>query len=363
MDKLPAALREKFLRKKAAAASNTSSGTSTPTTIVSGTESQSLTPPQSTSPTSSIPFPLANLEECLACESPCTVEEQASYPNYIAKSIDRELPLAGTVKPYGRHLLISTGRIDWAHSIDEEEGSLAQGIFRGLYEKKYGGRKREGEQRIVLSNTSFPPRKIGSPESEVLILPEWKLVNHVSLASATDFCRRFVDSESTLMSETLPFHSIVLICSHAKRDKRCGVTSKYLVKAFESGLRKREIYRSWDDTRTEAEGGVAGGGTVVGRLSHVGGHKFAGNVIVYRRRTRSVTELHEKLKGLTLTNAENPGDLVREESSDIAAEGIWLGRVEPKHVEAIIEEVILKGRVFKELYRGGLPSKYANLQF
>jgi len=373
MEKLPAALREKFLRKKAATSSNTSSGASTPTTIVSGTESQSLTPPLSTLPTSSIPFPLSNLEECLACEIPCTDEEQASYPNYIVKSIDRELPLAGSVKPYGRHLLISTGRTDWAHSIDEEEGSLAQGIFRGLYDKKYGGRKRVEEQRIVLSNTSFPPRKIGSPESEVLILPEWKLVNHVSVASASEFCRQFVDNEANdgdatltseaLTSETLPFHSIVLICSHAKRDKRCGVTSKYLVKAFESGLRKREIYRSWDDTRTEAEGGVAGGGTVVGRLSHVGGHKFAGNVIVYRRRTRSVTELHEKLKGLTLTNAENPGDLVREESSDIAAEGIWLGRVEPKHVEAIIEEVILKGRVFKELYRGGLPSKYANLQF
>jgi len=375
MEKLPAALREKFLRKKAATSSNTSSGASTPTTIVSGTESQSLTPPLSTLPTSSIPFPLSNLEECLACESPCTDEEQASYPNYIVKSIDRELPLAGSVKPYGRHLLISTGRTDWAHSIDEEEGSLAQGIFRGLYDKKYGGRKRVEEQRIVLSNTSFPPRKIGSPESEVLILPEWKLVNHVSVASASEFCRQFVDNEANdgdatltseaLTSETLPFHSIVLICSHAKRDKRCGVTSKYLVKAFESGLRKREIYRSWDDTRTEAQGGVAGGGTVVGCLSHVGGHKFAGNVIVYRRRTRSMTELHEKLKNLTLKRAETPEDLVTEGVSgdNIAAEGIWLGRVEPKHVGPIIEEVILKGRVFKELYRGGLPSKYAHLQF
>src|SRR5438045_21198 len=148
--------------------------------------------------------------------------------------------------------------------------------------------------------------------------------------------------------ETLPFHTIVLICSHGKRDKRCGVTSKYLFKAFESGLRRRDIYRSFDDTRTEAQGGTPGGGTVLGRLSHIGGHKFAGNVIIYRRRTKSVDQLREKLKGLVLTNVENPehADLATETvTEDVQAEGIWLGRVEPKHVEAIIEQVILKGRV------------------
>jgi (2Fe-2S) ferredoxin len=367
MDKLPSALREKFLRKKATSSSAASSGASTPRTITSGTESQSLTPPK----TPSIPFPLSDLDECLACSTPCTPDEHAEYPGYIVKSIDRELPLAGSIKPYGRHFLISTGRNDWVHSIDEEEGSLAQAVFRGLYVPKFGGRKREGEERIVMSNTSFPPRRMGSAESEVVLLPEWRLVNHVSAGTASAFVSRYVDhvegggetaGGEGLESEILPFHSIVLICSHGKRDKRCGVTSKYLVKAFESELRKRDIYRSWDDTRTEAQGGVMGGGTVVGCLSHIGGHKFAGNVIVYRRRGRSVSELHDKLRGLSVEDSEETvvGDGGEEE---VSAEGIWLGRVEPKHVEAIIEEVILKGRVFKELYRGGLPSKYADLQF
>ena len=308
----------------------------------------------------------------MACDSPCTPEENAEYPNYIAKSIDRELPLAGSVKPYGRHLLVSTGRTDWVHSIDEEEGSVAQAVHRGLYDQKYGGRKRDGEGRIVLSNTSFAPRRIGSGVTECMIMPEWRLVKGVMPDTTSELVRRFIDggdeSGGTLESETLPFHSLVLICSHGKRDKRCGVTSKFLVKAFESGLRRREIYRSFDDTRTEAQGGVPGGGTCVGCLSHIGGHKFAGNVIVYRRRTKSVAELHEKLKELTLTNVDNPEDagtrLIDEgRGEEICGEGIWLGRVEPKHVEAIIEEVILKGKVFKELYRGGLPSKFATLQF
>ena len=377
MDKLPAGLRAKFLAKKAAKqgpGSTTTSGTVTPTTIASGTESQILTPATSTTP--DIPFPTADLEACLACDSPCTPEEQVEYPHYIAKSIDRELPLAGSVKPYGRHVLISTGRTDWVHSIDEEEGSVAQGIHRGLYDAEYGGRKRDGEGRIVLSNTSFAPRRIGSGVTECILMPEWKLVKGVTTDTTRQLVKQFIDageereggSGGTLLErETLPFHSMVLICSHGKRDKRCGVTSKYLVKAFESGLRRRDIYRSFDDTRTEAQGGVPGGGTVVGCLSHIGGHKFAGNVIVYRRRRKSVAALHEKLKELTLTNVENPEDaeprLAGEEGEEISGEGIWLGRVEPKHVEAIIEEVILKGKVFKELYRGGLPSKFATLQF
>jgi hypothetical protein len=366
MDKLPPGIRNKFLLKKQQqqALSVPSSGASTPQ--ASGTESQIYTPPQSVSP--EIPFPQSNLEECLACDSPCTEEEQATYPSYIAKSIDRELPLAGTVKPYRRHILVSTGKNDWVHNIDEEEGSITQGIFRALYDRKYGGRKRDGDERIVLSNTSFAPSRIGSDKTEVVVMPEWKIIKGVSAATSSDFVKRFIDGiegNGEMDVETLPFHSIVLICSHRKRDKRCGVTSKYLIKAFESSLRKRDIYRSFDDTRTEAQGGLKGGGTVLGCLSHIGGHKFAGNVIIYRRRTRSLDQLHEKLKGLTLAD-EKPqnGESMRETGDeDVQAEGIWLGRVEPKHVEAIIEEVILKGRVFKELFRGGLPSKYANLHF
>lgn len=373
MDKLPAGIRNKFLKKKAQTATDpstesiSSTGTSTP--FISGPESQLPTPKTTDNSSSDIPFPTANLEECLACEAPCTAEEEAEYPHYIAKSIDRDLPLIGSVKPYGRHILISTGKKDWAHSIDEEDGSVAQGIFRSLYEKNYGGRKRDGESRIVLSNTSFAPARIGSGRTEVMIMPEFKLIRGVSAETSGEFVKGFIDGagdNELLENTTLPFHSVVLICSHNKRDKRCGVTSKYLVKAFESGLRRRDIYRSFDDMRTEEQGGVRGGGTVLGCVSHVGGHKFAGNVIIYRRRTRSVDQLHEKLKSLTLTNVENPEDAgaIRETiTEDVQAEGIWLGRVEPRHVEAIIEQVILKGRVFRELYRGGLPSKYANLQF
>jgi (2Fe-2S) ferredoxin len=71
----------------------------------------------------------------------------------------------------------------------------------------------------------------------------------------------------------------------------------------------------------------------VGLISHIGGHKFAGNVIVY---------LPPRLK-------TDDG-----EAHPLAGHGIWYGRVEPRHVEGIISETILKGRVIEELFRGGI---------
>ena len=38
----------------------------------------------------------------------------------------------------------------------------------------------------------------------------------------------------------------------------------------------------------------------------------------------------------------------------MAGSAIWYGRVEPKHVEGIVNETVLGGRVIKELWRGGM---------
>ncbi len=51
--------------------------------------------------------------------------------------------------------------------------------------------------------------------------------------------------------------------------------------------------------------------------SHVGGHKYAGNIVVYS-----------------------------------STGGHWYGRVKPCHADSIVETHVLSGRVFKELWRG-----------
>ena len=75
----------------------------------------------------------------------------------------------------------------------------------------------------------------------------------------------------------------------------------------------------------------------VGLISHVGGHKWAGNVIIY----------------IPPSWRFNSPDTSGEEIS-LAGCGIWYGRMEPKHVEGIIKETILGGKIVRDLFRGGV---------
>ena len=68
----------------------------------------------------------------------------------------------------------------------------------------------------------------------------------------------------------------------------------------------------------------------VALVSHTGGHKFAGNVIVYIP----------------------PGFRTDGEMSPLAGQGVWYGRVEPRHVEGILAETVGRGRVVGDLVRG-----------
>lgn len=68
--------------------------------------------------------------------------------------------------------------------------------------------------------------------------------------------------------ETLPLDcTYVLVCSHASRDKRCGYCGPIIA---------NEILNYIDSHVSELKHRY-----VVTRVSHVGGHKYAANVIVY----------------------------------------------------------------------------------
>ncbi|KAF3356493.1 putative bolA-like protein [Verticillium dahliae VDG1] len=71
-------------------------------------------------------------------------------------------------------------------------------------------------------------------------------------------------------------------------------------------------------------------------FNHIGGHKFAGNVIVYVP------------PGMRAQDGTEHG---------LAGRGIWYGRVEPRHVEGIVKETILGGRVIADMFRGGIDQQ------
>jgi (2Fe-2S) ferredoxin len=136
---------------------------------------------------------------------------------------------------------------------------------------------------------------------------------------------------------------LVLICGHGGRDGRCGVMGPVLREEFERQLPGEgfEVLKDPVDVSHNAEAFLLedgqdqkdGKGARVGLISHIGGHKFAGNVILY---------FPPGMKGKDGKEHE------------LAGCGIWYGRVEPKHVEGILKETVADGRVIEELFRGGI---------
>ncbi|MCJ1247859.1 hypothetical protein MMC30_005074 [Trapelia coarctata] len=275
-----------------------------------------------------------------------TVQTQFPFEQPHGLDIDQALPLENTKPPYDRHLVISTGRPDWTSRIEDDETSpnLAKGL-KALMGAK--GPLYDPEKRILISNSNFRTK---AHEPEVIagyLFPDYKYFLNIDLTE--DGQARFVTDvlQSSKVSgfEYKPIETVtVLICGHGGRDQRCGVLGPLLETEFrrllsgagmmpyntgniprEAKAERRDIWR-YDRPRPRTNSLRPR----VARVSHVGGHKWAGNVIIYFP--------PQHLCGLL--------------PSPLAGRGIWYGRVEPKHVEGIINETINEGKVIKELFRG-----------
>ncbi|KAJ9604791.1 hypothetical protein H2200_010906 [Cladophialophora chaetospira] len=193
----------------------------------------------------------------------------------------------------------------------------------------------------------------------------------------------------------------MLICSHAQRDSRCGILGPVLHAEFNKYLDQRkgddpdsnirasnaeEFMSSGDDpggllepqhsdsraqelgqaidestlesmstSSTQIEKADASANDVVvniGMISHIGGHKWAGNVIIYFPPGFSTSNA---TKEALLDDSQRASGV--QPLHPLAGMSIWYGRVEPKHVEGIIEQTVVKGKVIEDLFRGGLDQK------
>jgi hypothetical protein len=84
-----------------------------------------------------------------------------------------------------------------------------------------------------------------------------------------------LSADSQLLIRQCPYDYLILLCSHKTRDARCGQSAPIIKKELERHLRPLGLLRDLDDERP--------GGVGIYFVSHVGGHKFAANMLVYRR--------------------------------------------------------------------------------
>lgn len=126
----------------------------------------------------------------------------------------------------------------------------------------------------------------------VLILPSFTFVDSVSQADVPDLVHRFIDnpsdekngstaiSASGMTARPCELDYVILLCSHRRRDARCGITAPLIKRELERHLRPLGLDRDADDTRP--------GGAGIFFVSHVGGHKFSANVLVYRKKDQQM---------------------------------------------------------------------------
>lgn len=199
-----------------------------------------------------------------------------------------------------------------------------------------------------------------------------------------------------LSSRPCPHAAVILLCSQRTRDARCGQSAPLLRKELERHLRALGLHRDLDDDRP--------GGVGVYFISHVGGHKYSANVMVYRRpdafgvdgatrgdagddlkpvkrparkKIRVEKSAEAAAAEAEAANGAGAGEVVKEgdeegssadkkaaetgedgeeDEPDVgAAQCIWLARVRPEDCEGLVKFTVLQGKVIKpeRQLRGG----------
>jgi Sucrase/ferredoxin-like len=159
-------------------------------------------------------------------------------------------------------------------------------------------------------------------------------------------------SLAPLARRPCPHNALILLCSQKTRDARCGQSAPLLRKELERHLRPMGLYRDLDDDRP--------GGVGIYFISHVGGHKYSANMMVYRRPNAFGIDhvpRNSAAAGRAATTPVVPMTMVRnEEEEDLgAAQCIWLARVRPEDCENLVRYTVLQGKVVKpeRQLRGG----------
>jgi hypothetical protein len=251
--------------------------------------------------------------------------------------IDNETPIANNIAPYTSHILIATGQVDWTSRIEDAHEDLCTkpwGDFISHIKTAFG---RNGPYHSDSANVLVTASSLPSPPQRrsLLLFPAHEEISipapspDFEADPALDALLPYLAARSTETNESLQIqrtpltHPTILICSHNSRDSRCGILGPLLHAEFERHLSSRPSPRS---------------GIRTAMVSHVGGHKWAGNVIIY-------IPLRWPLK--------DGGDTSGEQAlSSLVGKAVWYGRVEPRHVEGIIKETVYGGKVIGELCRG-----------
>lgn len=253
---------------------------------------------------------------------------------FSLKEIDKNVPLYETSEPCDLHFLVSTGKTDWIHDAFDESNTILNLVTKES--NKIGDKFKikiknnvTNEAVNIMDSDCLQLKKL-----DMLLLPWFVWIYGITANNIENFFKIIEDvitesnnnpnlkgNEGKLLLSKCETEipeikvkldvnkSYILLCSHKTRDKKCGITAPFMKKEFDSQLRDLELYRDTGDDRSD--------GVKVLFVNHVGGHKFAANVLVYNKH----------------------------------GEFVWFARCTPLNVKFILNETILNHKVYPKNIR------------
>lgn len=160
--------------------------------------------------------------------------------------------LVGTVKYYKRHVVFLDGAQvnSWPAKFSLPHPSC-------VYIDHLKGLQNEDVKVTV----AYDPTASDKVNHDVIIFPEMKRVKNIEQSDIEKLAEQCTKPifETHLETELLPSHPHILVCAHTSRDFRCGACGPFILDNLKKIDMPCTIYAS----------------------SHVGGHRYAGNIIVY----------------------------------------------------------------------------------
>ena len=225
---------------------------------------------------------------------------------------------------FKRHLLLldtiskdGKNHLNWISKI-EKDTNFPFNVVKTIKQKNMDMMKENRTLPIMVNVLELINNKNNSDyhdaeNYQILSLPEWKIItfNKDSIKEATELLNNeklFSNSINPNIKITnFESEKILMVCGHNQRDRRCGIMTNEIISNKDS----KEV-----------------GKYDLGVVSHIGGHKFAGNIAVYMKN-------------------KNGGD------NEIKTNTIWFRHVTPEVLDLILKQ-LEEGKIIQEFYRGSI---------
>ncbi|KAA0037587.1 altered inheritance of mitochondria protein 32-like [Cucumis melo var. makuwa] len=222
--------------------------------------------------------------------------------------------LAGTVSAYDRHVFLCYKTPEaWPSHLESSDCDLLPKLLSAAL------KARKDDISLKTKLTMFSRRyETGFSDGDLLIFPDMIKYSGLKDSDVDGFVDDVLVNNKPWASGVPEVFtgSHVFVCVHASRDRRCGVCGPILVQKLDEEIELRGLKDQ----------------VYVSPCSHIGGHKYAGNLIIYQ-----------------------PG-------TDGKTTGHWYGYVTPEDLSELFEQHIAKGEVVERLLRGQMGTNPEEVQ-